>query len=148
MNLKRILSPELISTSLQGETKREIIEEMVDILVKAGRVSRREAVLECVLERESKMSTGMQFGLAIPHGKTDAVDEMSACVGIKGEGIDFESLDGDPSRIFIMTISPAHKTGPHVQFLAEISKLLNSEERREALIAAPSPAAAYDMFRS
>ena len=90
------------------------------------------------LERESKMSTGIQQGIAIPHGKTDAVDELLACVGIVKDGVDFEALDGISSKIFIMTLSPLTRTGPHVQFLAEISRVLTNEEMRIKLINAGS----------
>jgi PTS system nitrogen regulatory IIA component len=92
------------------------------------------------------MSTGIQEGIAIPHGKTDAVDELVACVAIKKEGIDFESLDGKPSRIFIMTLSPANKVGPHVQFLAEISRLLKRTEARAQMLSAGSAEELLDCF--
>ena len=82
------------------------------------------------------MSTGMENGIAIPHGKTDAVEELVACVGISKKPVDFNSLDGKPCRIFIMTISPSHRTGPHIQFLSEISQLLRSEAKRKKLLEA------------
>ncbi|MCK5198474.1 MAG: PTS sugar transporter subunit IIA, partial [Spirochaetales bacterium] len=111
-----------------------IIENLLDILVKTGKVKDRTAALEALLEREAKMSTGIQQGVAIPHCKTDAVNELLACVGIKKDGVDFQALDGIPSKIFIMTLSPLTRTGPHVQFLAEISRVLTSEGMREKLI--------------
>jgi len=82
------------------------------------------------------MSTGMENGIAIPHGKTDAVEELLAGVGITKHDVDFNSLDGKPCRIFIMTLSPSHRTGPHIQFLSEISQLLRSEEKRKKLLSA------------
>ncbi len=140
MNVKKQLKTDLISLNLPGESKREIIEAMIDLAMKSGKIRDRQAALDSVLEREAKMSTGIQFGVAIPHGKSDTVDELVACVGLKPEGVDFEALDGIPSRIFIMTISPVNRTGPHVQFLAEISKILKSEESRSAILASKSPA--------
>jgi len=140
MNLKKILSEKVLSRDLPGTGKREIIENLIDLLVSAGDITDREAVLRCVLERESKMSTGIQEGIAIPHGKTDAVDRLHACVALKKAGVDFEALDGKPSNIFILTVSPRNKTGPHVQFLAEISRLLNDREKRERLLKAETEA--------
>lgn len=134
MNLKKILNKNVAELELQGGSKQEIIENLLDILVKAGKVKDRAVALKALLEREAKMSTGIQQGIAIPHCKTDAVNELLACVGIKKDGVDFEALDGIPSKIFIMTLSPLTRTGPHVQFLAEISRVLTNEEMRVKLI--------------
>ena len=134
MNLRKILNKNIAELELQGSSKQEIIENLLDILVKTGKVKNRAGALEALLEREAKMSTGIQQGVAIPHCKTDAVNELLACVGIKKDGVDFQALDGIPSKIFIMTLSPLTRTGPHVQFLAEISRVLTSEGMREKLI--------------
>jgi PTS system nitrogen regulatory IIA component len=74
--------------------------------------------------------------VAIPHGKTPVVDELVACVGLKKSGVDFDALDNQPSKIFIMTLSPVNRTGPHIQFLAEVGQLLKQKDRREALLSA------------
>lgn len=140
MNVKKQLSENLVTLDLPGKTKRDVIEALVDLAMKSGKIRDRQAALDAVLEREAKMSTGIQSGVAIPHGKCAAVEELVACVGIKREGVDFKALDGEPSRIFIMTISPVNKTGPHVQFLAEVSKILQNEESRKAMLAATTPA--------
>lgn len=134
MNLKKILNTNLVELELRGDSKQEIIENLLDILVKTGKVKDRAMALTALLEREAKMSTGIQQGVAIPHGKTDAVNELLACVGIRKDGVDFEALDGIPSKIFIMTLSPLTRSGPHVQFLADISRVLTSEGMREKLI--------------
>ncbi len=139
MNNRKPLTAETISLSLKGATKEEIIAEMVDLLVASGHVLDRDAVLKAVLERERRMSTGMQNGIAIPHGKTDAVDCLVAAMGVKREGVDFGALDGEPSTIFVMTVSPDSRTGPHIQFLAEISRPLNDPAVREKILAATSP---------
>lgn len=140
MNLKRALSPDLVAIGITATTKPEIIEQMVDLACRSGKVRDREAALASVLEREQKMSTGMQHGIAIPHGKTDAVDELVACIAVSQDPVDFESLDGVPSRIFICTLSPTSRSGPHIQFLAEVSKLLTDAKRREAVLGARTPA--------
>ena len=136
MNLKKALTPETIAPELKGATKDAVIEELVDLLVAAGRIKDRLTALRAVLEREKKMSTGMQSGIAIPHGKTATVDSLVAAFGIKREGVNFDSLDGLPAHIFVMTLSPENRTGPHIQFLAEISRQLNDPQIRERLLQA------------
>jgi PTS system nitrogen regulatory IIA component len=138
MNIRKAITKETVSLSLVSREKAAIIEELVDLLDKAGRISDRKAVLKCVLEREKKMSTGMHNGLAIPHGKTDIVDGLVAAVGLIPEGVDFESMDQKPSRIFILTVSPANRAGPHIQFLAEISRLMNRADVRKQILEADS----------
>jgi PTS system nitrogen regulatory IIA component len=138
MNLKKALSKETISMELKSSDKSSVIEEMVDLLMAAGKIRDRKAALKAIVEREKKMSTGMQNGIAIPHGKSDTVDGLVAALGVSKTGIDFQSLDGEPAHIFVMTLSPVNRTGPHIQFLAEISRLLNSPEAREQLLSAQS----------
>ncbi len=136
MKLKHVLTEDVIELDLKGSGKQEIIEELLDILMRTGKVSDREDALAQLLAREQKMSTGIQFGVAIPHAKTRAVKELVACIGIKREGVDFAALDGKQSDLFIMTLSSTTRTGPHVQFLAEISMVLKDEQARERILAA------------
>jgi len=136
MNLKKLLGKENVFLNLKSSSKEDIIKEMIDRLVVSGKIKDREAALEAVLAREEKMSTGMENGIAIPHGKTDSVDNLITAVALKKEGVDFDSMDGQVSKIFIMTISPQSRSGPHIQFLAEVSKLLKEPEAREMLLAA------------
>jgi PTS system nitrogen regulatory IIA component len=110
----------------------------LDILVAAQKISDREAALNAILDREQKMSTGMKHGIAIPHGKSNTLDDLVACVGISEKPVNFDSLDSEPCRIFIMTLSPVEKTGPHLQFLAEISLLFKSAEKRQEILNATS----------
>jgi PTS system nitrogen regulatory IIA component len=140
MNIKKALSRERILLDLKGETKEEVIAEMLDHLVATGGVKPacRDDVLKALMEREAKMSTGMQQGVAIPHCKTDVVDDLVAGFALKKDGLDFNSLDGEPSRIFVMTVSPLSRTGPHIQFLAEISRLLNDPEIQQKILQAES----------
>jgi len=138
MNLKKPLTAETINLNLTGTTKEAILSEMVDLLMASGHIRDRDAVLKAVTDREKRMSTGMQNGIAIPHGKTDSVDCLLAALGIKHGGVDFGALDGQPSTIFVMTVSPDSRTGPHIQFLAEISRPLNDASVRSKLLAATS----------
>ena len=139
MDLKSILSRDTVALNLKGRNKEELIEELLQVAARSGKISDLAAARKAVLDRERRMSTGMKHGIAIPHGKTDAVKDLVACIGVSDEAVDFDSLDREPCRIFIMTLSPADKTGPHLQFLAEVSLLFRSEEKRAAILAAKSP---------
>ncbi|MFA7256138.1 MAG: PTS sugar transporter subunit IIA [Kiritimatiellales bacterium] len=134
MNLKKILTKDSILPELKADTKRGVIEEMIAFMVASGKFTGKTAAVQAVLTREEKMSTGMQNGIAIPHGKTDAVDQLVAAVGIHRTGVDFASMDGKPSQIFILTLSPENRAGPHIQFLAEISKVMSRPDLREKLL--------------
>jgi PTS system nitrogen regulatory IIA component len=134
MNLKKILTKDSILPELKADTKRGVIEEIVAAMVSAGQFTNRATVVQALLAREEKMSTGMQNGIAIPHGKTDAVEQLVAAVAIHRTGVDFAAMDGKPSHIFIITLSPENRAGPHIQFLAEISKVLSRPELREKLL--------------
>jgi mannitol/fructose-specific phosphotransferase system IIA component (Ntr-type) len=92
------------------------------------------------------MSTGMQNGVAIPHGKTDSVKQLVAAVGLQKTGVTFDTMDGLPCTIFIMTISPAKRAGPHMQFLAEVSRILSQPAEREKLLEAKTHAEIYDFL--
>ena len=145
MMIGNVLTPDVVRLEIPGETKQQIIESLLDILMETGKVENRQTALEALLEREEKMSTGIENGLAIPHGKTAAVKELVACIGLKKEGVDFDSLDGKSSTIFIMTLSPKDKSGPHIQFLAEISSLLKDDEGRNEILAAKTPQEVLDV---
>lgn len=134
MNLKTVLTPETVNLHLKGTSKEAIIDELLDMLVQAGKVKDKAVARACVLDRERKMSTGMKHGIAIPHGKTDSVSDLVACIGVSDQPVDFDSLDQEPCRIFIMTLSPIDKTGPHLQFLAEVSLLFKSAEKRQEIL--------------
>ena len=114
MDLKSILSRETVALGLKGRTKEELIDELLQVAARSGKISDMAAARKAVLERERRMSTGMKHGIAIPHGKTDAVKDLVACIGVSDLAVDFDALDREPCRIFIMTLSPADKTGPHL----------------------------------
>lgn len=146
MSLRETLTRDTIGVDIPGTTKEEIIRNLLDILVKAGKISDPEAALKAVLERERKMSTGMKHGIAIPHGKTPIVESLVACIGISKESVEFDSLDQEPCRIFIMTLSPPDKTGPHLQFLAEVSLLFKSPDKRDKLLVAKTKEEVLDIL--
>ncbi len=139
MNLKKVLTPTTVSVDLPGTTKEEVIAALIDLAMESGKIKDRAAALQSVLERERKMTTGMEHGIAIPHGKTDSVDDLVVAVGITPETIDFQAMDNKPCRVFILTLSPTGRKGPHIQFLAEITRILKEEDRRRQLLSAQTP---------
>ncbi len=140
MTLLDILSPESTTVDLKGETKEEIIAELVDSLAVGDAISDRDKVLQAVLEREKIMSTGIGDGIAIPHGKSDSVVKLVAALGTQRRGVDFEALDGEPAYVFFLLVSPANVSGPHIKALARISRLLKNDEFKKKLISASSSA--------
>ena len=146
----QILHPSAVTIDLKGETKREIIEELLSLLVDSGRLEldKRKIAQKDILERESVMSTGMQDGIALPHARTDAVTSMHCVVGLKKEGIDFDSLDKKPSKIFIMTLSSKKTSEPQLQFMAEMSKYLKDKNIRSKMLSSFSDAELFKVFTS
>ncbi|MDI6774458.1 MAG: PTS sugar transporter subunit IIA [Verrucomicrobiota bacterium] len=136
MNLKLAITNACCFPNLSGTTKKEIIEEMINLMATAGKLSDPKAALSAVLEREKRMSTGMQAGIALPHGKTAGLQEIVVAFAIRKEGVDFGSIDGQPTRIFALTLSHPKATDAHIQILAAIGKLLNSAEVRSRLLQA------------
>jgi Kef-type K+ transport system membrane component KefB/mannitol/fructose-specific phosphotransferase system IIA component (Ntr-type) len=146
-DLLSLIEPELLSLELKGETKEAIITELVDMLAAGNKLLDRGQALTAVFEREKVMSTGMEHGIALPHGKTGGIADIAVAVGIKKQGVDFDSMDGRPSRLFILVVSPQKTSGPHVQFLAAIGAVLKDEAVREAVINAASVEEAVGLLR-
>ncbi|MCY4606250.1 MAG: PTS sugar transporter subunit IIA [Gemmatimonadetes bacterium] len=138
MNLLDILSPESTIVDLKGESKEDIIAELVNSLPVGDEITDRDQVLQAVLDREKIMSTGIGDGIAIPHGKSAAVTELVAAMGTQRRGVDFDALDGEPAFVFFLLVSPANVSGPHIKALARISRLLKNDEFKKKLIEADS----------
>ncbi|MDR2477802.1 MAG: cation:proton antiporter [Treponema sp.] len=146
-NLLSLIDPSCVSLNLKADTKEGIITELVDILADSGKLLDRDLVLANVLEREKVMSTGMEHGIALPHGKTDGIADIAVAAGIKKEGINFGAMDNQPSRLFIMVVSPKKASGPHVQFLAAIGAVLQNEVLCQSVINASSVEEAVKILR-
>ena len=93
-----------------------------------------KCLMSCIRQEKLQIKLPLANVYAIPHGKTDTVKDLVACIGISDNPVDFDSLDQEPCRIFIMTLSPVNKTGPHLQFLAEVSLLFKSPEKRQEIL--------------
>ncbi len=144
MTLTQILQPSCIKVPLEGKDKKSVITELVDLLDARGALLDRDAVLDAVIMREQTRSTGIGSGIAVPHGKCKAVKELVMAIGINSEGIDFESVDAKPVTIVILLVSPTDQTGPHIQALARISRLMLDEQFRTELSQARASEQAYE----
>lgn len=138
MRLTDLLSQDVIKIPLVNTDKEGIIEEMVDILNDAGKLKNRDAVLAAVYERERVMSTGVGDGVAIPHAKTDGVNDLCAAFGITSKPVDFQSIDNKPVRIVFLLLGPPDLTSPQLKALSRISRLMHNADLRSELIAAHS----------
>jgi fructose-specific phosphotransferase system IIA component len=138
MQISDILSLSRIRTPLSATTKREAIEELVQLLADQGDLTDPERALQAVLDREMTRTTGIGHGLGIPHGKTGAVHEIVMAFGKADEPIEFDSVDGKGVTLIMLLLSPAAKAGPHIQALARVSRLMSSELLRRKLNAADS----------
>ena len=134
-----MLRPERVRLRLQATTKDDAIRELLSILDDAQLLRDRGEVERVVFEREQAMSTGMENGVAIPHGKTDSVDRLLVGIALKPEGIEFNAFDRRLSTILIVVISPLQNTGPHLRFMAAISKILRNPDVRQRILRAQSP---------
>jgi len=148
MVLTEILQPTCVKVPLEAKDKKAAITELVDLLSSNGQLVDRDAVLEAVMHREQTRSTGIGSGIAIPHGKCNSVKELVMAIGTAGEPIDFESVDDKPVTIIILLVSPSDQTGPHIQALARISRLMLDEEFKQRLEGARSAEEVYELLSS
>lgn len=139
MRLSELLNPQAITARLKARTKRDAIVELVDLLESSHGLASHGEILDRVLRREAMMSTGIGNGIAIPHGKARMVDRLVAACGVSAEGVDFESVDGEPATLFILLVAPESGGAVHVKVLANISRLLKEESVRRALREATGP---------
>lgn len=139
LSLAEYLSPTAVAVPLEATDKAGVIRELVERLDRAGRILDADQVLADVMERESTVSTGMEKGLAIPHARTAGVEGMAVAVGLCPDGVDFQALDGNPTRIVFLIASSPEDRGPHLQVLAAIAKRMRDETRREAALTAATP---------
>lgn len=146
MILTRALSPACVKVPLEGMDKESIITELIDLLDENGSLLDRDRTLDEVLARENIRSTGVGFGIAIPHGRSAGVREPVLAVGTTHTPVYFDSVDGKPVSVVVLLTSPAEQTGPHIQALAQISRMMLDIEFREALEAATSAEAVYELF--
>jgi PTS system nitrogen regulatory IIA component len=139
MQILDFLAADAIKMSLESKNKKDAIKEMVELLVKTGKVKDKKKMLQTLMEREELGSTGIGQGIAIPHGKSDTVSDLAAAFGLSADGITFDSLDGEPVNIFFLLVAPEGAAGAHLKALARISSLLKDKYFRKSLLSAKTP---------
>jgi len=143
-----LLNEKTIAVPLTATDKNGVINELIIMLHKAGKITDIAKTLNAILSRESQGSTGLENGIAAPHAKTDVVSQLTVAIGISKNGIDFDSLDNKPSKLIFMILAPPDKSGPHVVLLAEIAKLTRSAAWCTMLSEAKTPKEVIELFQT
>ena len=133
MQLTDIIELNNIKVPLKAMEKHQAITELIDLLFEWELISDYDAIHEAVMKREAVRSTGVGQGFAVPHCKSNVVDRMVMALGKTVKPIDFESIDSKPVSMIVLLLSPADQTGPHIQALANISRLMTAPEYRQEL---------------
>ncbi|MFQ5900472.1 MAG: PTS sugar transporter subunit IIA [Thermodesulfobacteriota bacterium] len=134
MKIIDVLEKDSIIAELKAEDKREVIEEMIEGIVTRRKGLDKAILLEVLLEREKLGSTGIGYGVAIPHGKLKDLDHLIVAFGRSLKGVDFQSLDNKPVYIFFLILAPEDSTAVHLKILARISRLLKDASFRRHLM--------------
>ncbi|WP_315115626.1 PTS sugar transporter subunit IIA [Clostridium intestinale] len=134
MEIKDMFSKERVCLQLGAKNKLEAIDELIDILVKDGKINDKEKFRKAVLKREEEFSTGIGMGIAIPHGKSDSVNEAAIVFGKSDQGIDYGSMDDKPAHLFFLIAVPQDSNDIHLRALSQISRKLMHENVRNAIM--------------
>jgi mannitol/fructose-specific phosphotransferase system IIA component (Ntr-type) len=134
---------------LKASDRWEAIEELIDLLVANGQVDsvHREAVVSVVKKRETSMSTGIGFGIGIPHASTDLIDNVTGAFGRSRSGVDFDALDNQPVNLVMLFLVPQGQFQKHLHTLAKIAKVLHKKEFRKSIEEAGDAAEMYRIIR-
>ena len=146
MKVHELLNPKYIITEFKSENKDDVINELIDLLKGDNRIIDLEEVRKCVFDREKIMSTGVGKGFAIPHGKTNSVNDIIAVFGKSKKPIDYNSLDGEPVNLVFLMIGKDTLVSKHIKLLSRISRLMNNDEFREKLVKADSKDSILKIF--
>ena len=149
MNLGDILSPAQIIPEMQAANRWEAIDELLTNLIGTAKIKQehREQIAAVVKKRESSMSTGIGFGIGIPHASTDLIYEVVGALGRSRKGVNFDALDNQPVNLVMLFLVPQGQFQKHLHTLASIAKLLHNKEFRQALEAAPDSEAMYAIIK-
>ena len=150
MELGDILSPAVICAEMKASNRWEAIDELIGVLVSAGQIKpeHREAITAVVKKRETSMSTGIGFGIGIPHASTDLIGEVIGAFGRSKAGINFDALDNQPVNLVMLFLVPQGQFQKHLHTLAKIAKILHKKEFRQALEEAPDGPAMFHIIKS
>ncbi|MBI1388452.1 MAG: hypothetical protein GC154_08390 [bacterium] len=136
MNLMDLISPRCIKAPLQSTNKKDVLAELVDLLVTTKRLPHRDSIYDALIEREEVGSTGIGHGVALPHAKCAEVKEIYIACGVSPQGIDFEALDSEPVYIFFLILAPRSAPGQHLKVMSLLTRFLSRASAREELMQA------------
>jgi mannitol/fructose-specific phosphotransferase system IIA component (Ntr-type) len=143
--LTELLSPDRVVVPLHVPDRQSAIAALTHMLADRAE-ARYDEVLASVLERESVQSTGIGFGVAIPHGRCGAVRELAMVAGVSAQPVPFDSIDGEPVRLFFLIVGPESSAGLHVKILSRIARLVRRDTVRQQLLEAATPDAFYNVI--
>jgi len=146
MSLQDILSPEFIKVNLKSEDKNEAFKELVNHYCKISNSSSYNQILDAIIKREAKMSTGIHKGVAVPHGKTDAVKKLCGVLGISEKGVQYDSLDGEPVYLLFMIVSPVEDSDNFLWLLKHFAQLIETPNFQIELQAQKDPQSAFNVI--
>jgi mannitol/fructose-specific phosphotransferase system IIA component (Ntr-type) len=147
MSLIELITEKIVRIPLASNNKPDVLRELVQILHDAEEIDDYDTVLKAIQERENKQSTGLADAIAAPHAKTSAVAGLRLAIGISPQGIDFDSFDGQPSKLFFLLLAAPDCSGPHVEALAEIAKLAQSKAFCKALVNADDASEVVELIK-
>ncbi|SCL88908.1 PTS sugar transporter subunit IIA [Sporanaerobacter sp. PP17-6a] len=136
MNIREIFSEKRTCFAMTAKNKNGAIDELINLLVEDGKVNDKEVFKNAVLNREKQISTGIGMGIAIPHGKSSSVNEVSLAFGKSKRGIDYDSFDGKPVHLFFLIAVPEKSDDVHLKILSQISRKLMHEDIRKGIMSA------------
>jgi len=136
MDLAELLDKNAVKVPLEGLDREEVLAELVELLVRAGKVKDRDAVLEALYAREAKGSTGIGGGVAIPHAKCAGLEGLSLAAGASRDGIEFDAADGQPVHLVFLVLAAVDNPGPNVEVLADIGYLMQVPGVYEQMVSA------------
>jgi len=147
MKVFELLDEKFILTDFKSDDKEHVINELIDLYKENDKVNDIEKVRTAILDREKIMSTGVGKGFAIPHGKTNAVNDVIAAFGKTTRDIDYDALDGDPVHLVFLLVGRDDMVSKHIKLLSKISRLMNKDEFRERLINSNSKEEIINIFK-
>ncbi|MDR1949509.1 MAG: PTS sugar transporter subunit IIA [Spirochaetaceae bacterium] len=147
MYLSELFQPDFIKIGLEAEDKEEVFEELVDQFCHGAKSDARDDILSALREREAKMSTGIRQGIAIPHGKTNAVSEVCGVLGISKKGIEYEALDDKPVYLLFMILAPELEAEKHLRVLKRLAELLDNPQFYTELLAQRDAQGAHGIIK-
>jgi len=150
MDLGDILGPEQVLPEMKASNRWEAIDELIEQLVRSAKIKpeHRDAITNVVKKRESSMSTGIGFGIGIPHASTDLIYEVVGAFGRSKSGVNFDALDNQPVTLVMLFLVPQGQFQKHLHTLAKIAKLLHKKEFRQALEQAPDGRGMYEIIKA